>query len=168
MMLSVMYMILLETVRHVTITYNLGGLADWISAIGTVAAVVVSLYLASHKNKPRLRFFIRDPKDDGAFGVQNKSYNPVELELKWGNQSFLLSLNPMGKEVTDLLSDDPFGYDTIILGIHTPDQKDNHSTVKLRAYDRISGSHYKIIFYFKDNQWFARQYHIFAFEKFSI
>lgn len=36
-------MVMLEITRH--ITYNLGNLADWLSAIGTIAAVVVALFL---------------------------------------------------------------------------------------------------------------------------
>lgn len=58
MMLSVMYMIILETVKHITVTYNLGDLADWVSAIGTISAVILSLYLASKRNRPKLSFDI--------------------------------------------------------------------------------------------------------------
>lgn len=47
-------MILLETIHRVNITYNLGSLADWLSAIATLAAVLVSLYLANRKPKPFL------------------------------------------------------------------------------------------------------------------
>lgn len=36
-------MLFLEVVRHVNITYNLGNIADWVSAIGTVLAVAVAL-----------------------------------------------------------------------------------------------------------------------------
>lgn len=37
-------MVVLEAVKNITVTYDLGNLADWISAIGTVAAVVVALF----------------------------------------------------------------------------------------------------------------------------
>ena len=49
-----MMFLAVTTVRQVNITYNLGDLADWVSAIGTVAAVVVSLYLANRRYKPKL------------------------------------------------------------------------------------------------------------------
>lgn len=42
--LRVMYMIVLEAAKHATVTYNLGNLADWLSAIGTIAAVIVALF----------------------------------------------------------------------------------------------------------------------------
>lgn len=47
-------MIVLETIHHINVTYNLGNLADWLSAIATLAAVFVSLYLANRKPKPFL------------------------------------------------------------------------------------------------------------------
>lgn len=37
-------MVVLEAVKNITVTYDLGNLADWVSAIGTVAAVVVALF----------------------------------------------------------------------------------------------------------------------------
>lgn len=37
-------MVILEAIKNITITYDLGNLADWISAIGTVAAVIVALF----------------------------------------------------------------------------------------------------------------------------
>ncbi len=37
-------MIVLEAAKHVTVTYNLGNLADWVSAVGTVSAVIVALF----------------------------------------------------------------------------------------------------------------------------
>ena len=51
---GVMNVLMLETVKHINVTYNLGNLADWLSAIGTIAAVAVSLYLANRKPKPFL------------------------------------------------------------------------------------------------------------------
>ncbi|PEG95482.1 hypothetical protein CP361_00565 [Lactobacillus sp. UMNPBX10] len=49
-----MMFLAVTTVRQVNITYNLGDLADWVSAIGTVAAVVVSLCLANRRYKPKI------------------------------------------------------------------------------------------------------------------
>lgn len=36
-------MLVLETVRHINITYDLGNIADWVSAIATSVAVIVAL-----------------------------------------------------------------------------------------------------------------------------
>lgn len=47
-------MLMLETIKHVNITYNLGNITSWLSAAGTIAAVVVSLYLANRKPRPFL------------------------------------------------------------------------------------------------------------------
>lgn len=49
-------MLMLETIKHVNITYNLGNITSWLSAAGTIAAVIVSLYLARHKGTPFLTF----------------------------------------------------------------------------------------------------------------
>lgn len=37
------------------VVYDLGNIADWVSAIGTVSAVVVALYLANRDKKPRAK-----------------------------------------------------------------------------------------------------------------
>ncbi|NLY44633.1 MAG: hypothetical protein GX053_01370 [Tissierella sp.] len=37
------------------IIYDLGNIADWLSAIGTLSAVIVALYLANREHKPRAK-----------------------------------------------------------------------------------------------------------------
>ncbi|WP_443660467.1 hypothetical protein [Clostridium algidicarnis] len=37
------------------IIYDLGNIADWLSAIGTISAVIVALYLAKRDVKPKLK-----------------------------------------------------------------------------------------------------------------
>lgn len=94
--LAVMYMIILEIVKHITITYNLGDLADWVSAIGTMLAVITSIYLANRKRKPFLVFYthfepkytgkgaenMRDNYDFLIVGITNYSDHPVVLVPK--------------------------------------------------------------------------------------
>lgn len=145
-----------------------GSIADWLGTIGTLAAVVVSLYLANRGNKPMLYFYIQNQKDGGSFGVQNKSYNPVELEIKWGKQQFMLPLPPIGKEINDLIDDNPFNGDYINLGIHDYQNKNSKEPVKLKGYDRVSASHYKVYFYRKNNKWIVKQYKLFAIGLFCI
>lgn len=68
-------MIVLETIHHINVTYNLGNLADWLSAIATLAAVFVSLYLANRKPKP--------------FLVIKSAYFPEEKDKKCQTGLFL-------------------------------------------------------------------------------
>ena len=91
-----MYMIILETVRHVTVTYDLGNLADWVSALATVAAVIVSLYLANYRDRPKILITFSDKND---CRVTNKGFRPVELKIKLPGYSFYdtLSTKAMGK-----------------------------------------------------------------------
>lgn len=148
---------------HLKITgEEFGSIADWLGSIGTFAAVVVSLYLANRGNKPMLYFYIQDQNDGGSFGIQNKSYNPVELEMKWGKQQFMLPLSPIGKEINNLMDDNPFNGDYINFAIHDQQNKDSKSSVKLKGYDRVSASRYKVYFYFKNNKWLVKQYKWFA------
>ena len=152
MMLSVMYMIILETVRHVTITYNLGDLADWVSAIGTISAVILSLYLASKRNRPKLSF---DIDRDGFAFVYNKSFNPVELIEKGKKE--VLPLEPLDRSIKNLRSNNPFNNE--VCGVHYDQTKKIN---KLKYTDIISGSHYKVIVYLKNDIWHIKQYRIFA------
>lgn len=154
---------------HLKITgEEFGSIADWLGSIGTFAAVVVSLYLANRGNKPMLYFYIQDQDDGGSFGIQNKSYNPVELEMKWGKQQFMLPLPPIGKEINNLMNDNPFNGDYINLEIHNYQNRDSKKPVKLKGYDRVSASHYKVYFYRKNNKWIVKQYRCFAIGSFCF
>lgn len=154
---------------HLKITgEEFGSIAEWLGAIGTFAAVVVSLYLANRGNKPMLYFYIQNQKDGGSFGVQNKSYNPVELEIKWGKQHYMLPLPPIGKKINNLMDNNPFNGDYINLGIHDYQNRNSGEPVKLKGYDRVSASHYKVYFYRKNNEWFVKQYKYFAIGSFCF
>lgn len=39
----------------VEIIYNLGNISDWLTAIGTIGAVIIALYLSNKDRKPRVR-----------------------------------------------------------------------------------------------------------------
>lgn len=41
------------------VTYDLGNIADWLSAIGTISAVVVALYLSKKEAKPKARVNVK-------------------------------------------------------------------------------------------------------------
>lgn len=57
---------LLDIVGRVNVTYNLGDMADWVSAIGTLLAVITSVYLANRHRKPFLSFYAHyEPKLTG-------------------------------------------------------------------------------------------------------
>lgn len=64
-------MIILEATKYINVTYNLGDLAEWFSAVGTMLAVVTSICLANRKRKPFLVFYTHfDPKYTGK-GAEN-------------------------------------------------------------------------------------------------
>lgn len=57
---------LLEIAGHINVIYNLGDIADWVSAIGTLLAVITSVYLANRHRKPFLAFYAHyEPKLTG-------------------------------------------------------------------------------------------------------
>lgn len=58
-----------------------GSVADWVSGIGTFAAVIVSLYLANHKKRPRLIFEPKINSNNWYIVVYNPDYEPVFLEF---------------------------------------------------------------------------------------
>ncbi|ARN89125.1 hypothetical protein AZI09_00240 [Levilactobacillus brevis] len=68
---------------------NLGSLADWLSAIGTIGAVIVSLFLANRKDRPKFSIvLVRNPIGlaVGTFGaiieVQNNGNLPINVTVK--------------------------------------------------------------------------------------
>ncbi|MDT7013311.1 hypothetical protein [Levilactobacillus namurensis] len=68
---------------------NLGSLADWLSAIGTIGAVIVSLFLANRKDKPKFSIvLVKNPIGlaIGTFGsiieVQNNGNLPINVTVK--------------------------------------------------------------------------------------
>jgi len=75
------------------VTLELGNLASWFSAIATISAAIISLYIASNKNKPIIKIkpdlkggVLKDLSNKDSqilnlitFKVDNKSIVPVEV-----------------------------------------------------------------------------------------
>ena len=55
-------MILLETIHRVNVTYNLGSLADWLSAIGTIAAFFAVIWQQYRQEKAARSFKIEQSR----------------------------------------------------------------------------------------------------------
>lgn len=155
-----MYMILLETVRHVNVTYNLGDLADWVSALGTVAAVVVSLYLANRRDKPQILITFTDTKQNNC-RITNKSFQPVELRIKLPGEKHYVSfpLPPRDKKIRSMKDDQPFNNDIMCFNFSPKDKAFLYSS----GLDIASNSKYYFIFYMKNNHWWIKQYNFRAF-----
>lgn len=58
-----------------------GSVADWVSGIGTFAAVIVSLYLANRKKRPRIIFAPKIYNGNWYIIVYNPDYEPVFLNF---------------------------------------------------------------------------------------
>ena len=58
-----------------------GSVADWVSGIGTFAAVIVSLYLANHRKRPRIIFAPKIYDGNWYIIVYNPDYEPVFLNF---------------------------------------------------------------------------------------
>lgn len=92
---------MLEAAKHVTITYNLGNLADWVNALATFAAVVVSLYLANRKHRPKINFRVSVDCNMLMLDAINISFQPVYLEIEhWSSKNktrkkYSVALNPL-------------------------------------------------------------------------
>lgn len=63
------------------VIYDLGNIADWLSAIGTIGATIVALYLANREVKPRAKVtFKYSYLIDGM--KNNVSYEPVFISVE--------------------------------------------------------------------------------------
>lgn len=159
-------MIFMETVKYVSITYNFGDLADWVSALATVAAVIVSLYLANKRNKPRI--IITFSKEGSVvFGkLTNKSHNPIELRLKLPNQKGFSKFNlpPINGSIYRFDNNQPFNNDDIMFSLTT----NNEKILTAKGYDLVSGSKYHFLFFYAEEHWFSKEYSFIHIGKFSI
>lgn len=157
-------MIILEVVKHITVTYDLGNIADWVSALATFLAVIVSLYLANRRDLPKIHFSIL--KKDDAIRITNKSYQIVELMLKVDDDKkyIKIGLPPLKKENPNMRDEEPFNHDMIVLHI-----RNNGKVVhKIRGYDLITNARYHAIFYKKNDEWTVKQYSLFHFWKLAV
>lgn len=62
------------------ITYDLGNLADWLAALGTISAVIVALYLSRKDEKPRARV-----KSTFSYGVTydgKMTEHPIHISME--------------------------------------------------------------------------------------
>ena len=66
------------------VVYDLGNIADWLSAIGTVGAVVVALYLANREKKPKAKVSCTVDYAVDTFG--GMSEEPVQVSVKIVNR----------------------------------------------------------------------------------
>lgn len=148
-------MILMETVKHVTVMYNLGDLADWVSAIATVAAVIVSLYLANRRDKPRILITFTNKKQDYC-RITNKSFQPVELRIKLpGDKHYSpFPLPPRRNEIVNMKDEQPFNKDYMMFAFSPKDKL----ALKSSGIDIASNSKYYFIFYKTGNYWWIKQY----------
>ncbi|MBT2682674.1 hypothetical protein J7E42_03470 [Bacillus sp. ISL-37] len=68
------------------VTYDLGNIADWLSGIGTIAAVITALYLSKKETKPRARVFAS--YSYAVFGSE-LSREPFRINAKIVNQGLV-------------------------------------------------------------------------------
>ena len=165
-MLSVMYMFIIgETiVKHINIVFNLGSLTDWLSAIGTIGAVIVSLYLANKQNKPKIFLSFIEKR---VCRVTNKSSQPVELRLLVdGKTSYSLALPPITStlEMDNPRNNQPFNHDYMMFSFNPKKKK----RVVAKGVDLITDSKYHFLFIKKDDEWRVKEYHFFHIFNFAI
>lgn len=150
-----MYMLMLETVKHVTITYNLGNLASWISAAGTFTAVLTSLYLANRQSRPHIWLdFVGDNYRDCR--ITNKSFRPVELKLRLPGENHYeyFPLPPMKDQIQDLRDDQAFQKDHITFSFSSEDK----TILSARGFDIVTMSKYYFAFYKDKDKWIIKQF----------
>ena len=165
-------MLMLETVKHITINYNFGNLTDWISAFATLAAVLVSLYLANRKDRPKIRFAITVEDELVMLNIINLSFRPVYLEMEYGDLKSKVkmkghaALNPLKStaDIGDLSETVPFAQSESYYRLSASADK---SRKVVLAKDIISGVKYKVIGSYKNEQWNVVQYR-FAIGNFMI
>ena len=56
------------------VVYDFGKITDWISSIGTLGAVIVTLYLANRERKPRAKVTASFMYAVDEFGFSEKSF----------------------------------------------------------------------------------------------
>lgn len=146
----------METVRHITVTYSLGDLADWVSAFATVAAVMFSLYLSNHVKKSKIFITFTD-KSQVNCRITNKSFRPVELKLKepGKNKYDLFGLPPMIDHIVNIKDSQPFNKDYMSF---TFQPKDNKTILKSKGIDMVTNNKYYFIFFKSKDNWRIKQY----------
>ncbi|MCM3739222.1 hypothetical protein M3210_02955 [Oceanobacillus luteolus] len=66
-----------------TVVYNLGNIADWLTAFGTIGAVIVSLYFSYNRSRKKAKVIISNRKtvlsDKLLFRIVNTGIIPIEV-----------------------------------------------------------------------------------------
>ncbi|MCM3396469.1 hypothetical protein M3638_01295 [Oceanobacillus profundus] len=68
-----------------SVVYDLGNITDWLSAIGTIGAVIVALYLSNKDRKPKAKVKSNVSYLVGPSGVSG----PVQISLEILNQGLI-------------------------------------------------------------------------------
>lgn len=163
-------MFIIATAKHVNITYSLGDLAEWFSAIGTFLAVVVSLYLANRRKRPKILLLFEGANARGKqqfCRIVNKSPFPVEFKIKLPPHAKYYTsypLEPLSEKIKDLKDTQPFNNDFMTF----PLTDDEGNVFSSNAFDVISDSKYYFVFYIKNDHWKVKQYRFYLLWKLMI
>lgn len=161
----IMFNLGVTTVKQVTITYNLGNLADWVSAIATLSAVIVSLYLSNKHDRPRIVLSFMDNEQDTC-RITNKSSQPVELRLSLsnGNKNMKFAIPPIQEQITSIKNDQPFNKDYMIFMFNSKSNK----MVTAKGVDLVSNAKYHFLFFKKNGDWQIKEYRFIHLGKLTI
>jgi hypothetical protein len=96
--------------NSVRIIYNLGSVVDWVEAIGTVGAVVVSLWLALSRRKEKLSIHWEYFNGSYYFWIANNSAFNVSIELV-GIREYVPLLKKCWLKLTNQLAADVYNTD---------------------------------------------------------
>lgn len=119
-----------------------GSVADWVSGIGTFVAVIVSLYLANHKKRPKLIFKpLFNDKNECELEVYNPGYEPVMLnfigDTNGGNLRYLESYSHF----------EPYSRVSIKFKF-----KNEKGTAKIKITELVTGYRYYLTIYLEENK----------------
>lgn len=116
-----------------------GSVADWVSGIGTFAAVIVSLYLANHKKRPKLIFKpLLNDKNECELEVYNPRYEPVMLnfigDTNGGNLHYLESYSHFER------------HECVSVNFN------EKGTAKIKITELVTGYRYYLTIYLEENK----------------
>lgn len=117
------------------------GLAPWLSAIGSILASLVALYLGLRKNKPEIQFKVDQEESEGNIVKINVfNYSPYNVILKFNKEK---QLEITGLSAGGLLEIPPIGNQTVsgYTVLETLETKkyinDNVSSIDLKVSSNI-------------------------------
>lgn len=156
-------MTIILVLKATSVIYDFGSLSSWISAFGTVAAVITSLSLANRRTRPKILLKIEGGNQDPIkpyFRIVNKSPFPVEFMLKFPNKNnyYKFPLEPMRSTIQNMKDSEPFNTDHSYFMLPS-DKKD---VVFANGCDIISGAKYYFLFCRKDDLWYVKQYRFYV------